>query len=91
MNKGNVLITPSGMPVLTDFGISRVHDETDSMTIDGTRTFKTSEIYLAIELLMPRDEGKESLQHEFHTKESDIWAFAMVVYVSMYPHLRQSK
>jgi hypothetical protein len=49
---------------------------------------------MAIELLLPKPEVGSSLgippssntAHEFQTKQSDIWSFAMIVYVRMILH-----
>lgn len=72
----NVLISEEGRAVLADFGTSRLLK--NSVTIAGTQTFKGSVRWTAPELFTPTD---EPLEHLFHTKASDVWAFGMVIYV----------
>ena len=77
IHQDNVLIDDEGNPLLCDFGISRVVDE--SMTVTGTKSLKGNVRWMAIELIAPMD--VDSGGHQFHTKESDVWAFGMVLYV----------
>lgn len=67
------------MPVLTDFGISRVHVE--SCTIAGTQKLRGSIRYMAPELLSHNE--SELSTHHLHTKASDIWAFGMCAHVCL--------
>jgi ephrin-A len=73
----NILVSHDGRPLLSDFGVSRIVIE--SGTITGTTTMRGNTRYMAPELL-----GRQAaeLDHQFHTKESDVWAFGMVFYVS---------
>jgi serine/threonine protein kinase len=73
----NILVSHDGRPLLSDFGISRIVIE--SNTVTGTTTLGGNVRYMAPELLGPQAAG---LVHQFHTKQSDVWAFGMVVYVS---------
>ena len=73
----NILISHDGLPVLSDFGISRLL--INSVTITGTTSIKGNTRWMAPELLLP-EEGVE-LEHSCHTKATDVWAFGMVVYV----------
>ncbi|KLO08492.1 hypothetical protein SCHPADRAFT_944406 [Schizopora paradoxa] len=71
----NIFISDEGEPLLADFGISRI---LSSATITTSSNVKGSPRWMAIELLaLPSDDfdGKYN-----HTKETDIWAFGMVVY-----------
>jgi serine/threonine protein kinase len=72
----NVLISADGRAVLSDFGTSRLLK--NNITIAGTATFKGSVRWTAPELFKPSD---EPLDHLFHIKASDVWAFGMVIYV----------
>jgi serine/threonine protein kinase len=78
--QGNILVDAEGNCVISDFGISRIHDLEHSRTITGTKELKYSIFYAAIELLRDNEINVHN-GHEFQTKETDIWAFAMVVYV----------
>ena len=52
----------------------------DGLTISGTSNLKGSIRWLAIELI-DQHEPEESQTQTFHTKQSDVWAFGMTVYV----------
>ena len=78
IEKGNILISPGGSPLLCDFGISRVLVEAG--TVAGTTSLKGSLHWMAVELVNPSSFAPE--EGKSHTKKSDIWAFGMVVYVS---------
>ena len=75
--KDNVLVSPDGKPMLSDFGVSRLIVE--SVTVAGTTSLKGNTRWMAVELIDTRDPLQN---HQFHTKETDVWAFGMVVYVS---------
>ncbi|KAL5525889.1 hypothetical protein ACEPAG_7227 [Sanghuangporus baumii] len=86
----NVLISPSGDPLICDFGISRVltSSENDfvSTTHDGRPRGPAR--WMAIELHVPEN-GVEPR----HSKESDVWAFGMTLYEMLakevpYAHLK---
>jgi serine/threonine protein kinase len=70
-------VSYDGRPLLSDFGVSRVVKE--SVTVTGTTTMRGNLRYMAPELLSPQ---MTYSSHAFQTKESDVWAFGMVVYVS---------
>ncbi|KLO20379.1 kinase-like protein [Schizopora paradoxa] len=77
----NILVSDSGKPLLTDFGLSRLMHVTDiSRSIDsagvkGTTRWMAIEFFRSI-LLFPSE--VETLH--MHTKQSDVWAFGMVTY-----------
>jgi serine/threonine protein kinase len=70
-------VSRDGRPMLSDFGVSRIVIECDTVT--GTTTLKGTTRYMAPELLSPQ---AAELEGQFHTKESDVWAYGMVVSVS---------
>jgi hypothetical protein len=62
------------------------------MTIAGPNKLAGSERYLAVEFYWPSPTPSDSnnttqtstagtVTHDFYTKESDVWAYAMVIYV----------
>jgi serine/threonine protein kinase len=76
-------VSHDGRPVLSDFGFSRTVIGNTIWT--GTTPMKGNVRWMAYELLIPQTRTNESLmdsRHQFHTKESDIWAFGMITYVS---------
>jgi serine/threonine protein kinase len=85
--QSNILISPSGTPLITGFGFWMYHVGPE--VLDGPQTFAGSERYLAVELSLPSlvlenssdDTAKLLERHKFHTTQSDVWAFAMVLYV----------
>jgi serine/threonine protein kinase len=75
-----VLISSSIVPMLTDFGVSRVIAASNVTT--DTTSFKGSTRWTAPELLMPEfDEARVHEPVKAHEK-TDIWAFGMTIYVS---------
>ena len=66
--------------MLADFGISRIIEE--SVTVSGTSSLRGNIRWMSIELLDPRILNESNTKHEFHTKQSDVWAYGMVLYVS---------
>ena len=66
--------------MLCDFGISRLVK--DGVTVTGTKNFKFSINWLAIELIIPSDIAGSISPNRSHTMKSDIWAMGMVFYVS---------
>jgi serine/threonine protein kinase len=71
--------------MLSDFGVSRIVVE--GVTITETTSLKGSLRYMAPELL---EESPTNSKQQLHTKESDVWAFGMVVYVSYsYAHVHK--
>ena len=75
-----MLISDSGEPLLTDFGLSRMlHNDGMMVSITTTMTrFAGSVPWMAPELLDP---AKMDPDHKFHTMATDIWAFGMVIYM----------
>jgi serine/threonine protein kinase len=76
----NVLISSSGSPLLSDFGISRVI-VTSHVTADTT-SFKGSIRWIAIECVTPPD-GYSLFRPVIANEKTDVWAFGMTVYVSL--------
>ena len=72
-------MTSQGVPVLSDFGISRVI--AGSQTITGTSSLRGCVTWMASELLNP-SAYSHGPSHQLHTKSSDVWAFGMILYVS---------
>ena len=71
----NVLLSPDGRALLTDFGVSRMDTLSAGYTTDSTRG---STRWQAYELFDIGEDGTKSPQH---TVMTDIWAFGMTVYV----------
>ncbi|EJC99228.1 kinase-like protein, partial [Fomitiporia mediterranea MF3/22] len=70
----NVLVGPSSQPLICDFGMSRTLASSLSIEATTLSDVRGSVRWMAIELL---DINLDSL----HTKETDVWAFGMTVYV----------
>ncbi|OCB84776.1 TPR-like protein [Sanghuangporus baumii] len=86
----NILISPSGDPLICDFGISRVLTSSESDFVSTTHDGRPrgTARWMAIELHVPED-GVEPR----HSKESDVWAFGMTLYEMLakevpYAHLK---
>jgi serine/threonine protein kinase len=73
----NILVSHDDRILLSDFGVPRIVFESKTMT--GAISLNGNVRYMAPELLGPQALG---MGHQFHTKESDVWAVGMVVYVS---------
>ena len=75
-----MLISDSGSPLLADFGISRVLSETATI-FQGTTSGSTrgTARYIAREILSPSDP-----RSPIYTKEADVWAFGMTIYVRLH-------
>ncbi|TDL15432.1 kinase-like protein, partial [Rickenella mellea] len=71
LKSDDVLISPSGVPLLTDFGISRAMVLTHTVT--WSRELMGSVRWMAYELIAPQESGPQKI--------TDVWAFGMVVYV----------
>jgi serine/threonine protein kinase len=71
-------VTHDGRPMLADFGISRLMTENGS--IADTTYLEGSVRWMSIELV---DALLRGSYHLTHTKESDMWAFGMVLFVSL--------
>ena len=69
-------MSAEGKPKITDFGISRI--VINSMTIAGPTAVKGNTRWMAPELFSLDESVSE---HPAHTKQTDVWAFGMVVYV----------
>ncbi|KAF8517258.1 kinase-like domain-containing protein, partial [Hysterangium stoloniferum] len=65
---GNVLVSDDGVPCLTDFGLSRFVDDVSLLTTSSN--VGGSLRWMAPELL---------LHNEKHSRESDVWAFGMMI------------
>ena len=74
--KGNILVDSSGIVKISNFGTSRIND---NRTVAETKNTKGNVRWMAVELLMNSESGCE--KYNVHTKQSNVWAFGMVVYV----------
>jgi len=76
MKSHNVLISPSGTPLLADFGLSLALSQSQSTMGTTTASTKGTVRWMAIELF-PTISGDPPSNHD---EKSDVWAFGMVVY-----------
>ena len=74
-------MSESGEPLLADFGISRCM--TTTSTANSSTGVKGSARWMAIELLTPV--ADETIEVGRHTRQSDVWAYGMVVYARLKP------
>jgi len=63
----NILLTESGHPKISDFGMSRI--------LEGSSEGKTYNNIGPLRWMAP-----ESLKHQTYSKKSDVWSFGIVVY-----------
>jgi serine/threonine protein kinase len=70
-------MSSSGVPLLTDFGVSRVIAASNVTT--DTTSFKGSTRWMAPELLKPAALNHEPVKAD---EKTDAWAFGMTIYVS---------
>lgn len=74
--------------MLSDFGISRALVE--SGTVSGTRSLRGTMRWMAAELIVPTSSSEaDGGDCQLHTKETDVWAFGMVIYVNEQHSLMQ--
>lgn len=73
--KDNVLVSDAGIPQICDFGLSRL--TAASLHQTTTDSLRGSIRWLSFEFL----NGGE--YQNKHTKETDVWAFGMTIYVSI--------
>ncbi len=71
----NVLVSPDGVPLLTDFGISTMKESSESKDFYSKGSSQGSTRWLAHDLLKP--------EQFHHTEKSDMWAFGMTVLVRL--------
>lgn len=71
-----MLLGPNGEPLLADFGLSRISDSSlkFSSSSGGGGTCRWNAIELS---------GGSDIDKAEYTKGSDVWAFGMVLYVSI--------
>ena len=78
------MVSANGKPLLADFGLSLALNA--SMTFAAhTSTVKGSARWMSVELLSVRDDEVEDTSNDYGspTQESDVWAFGMIIYVSI--------
>lgn len=78
----NVLVSSLGNPLICDFGLSRLIAVSQIMGGDGVQvqssTVRGSARWMSPELLLPKGD------RVIFSEGSDIWAFGMTVYVSIF-------
>ena len=74
--QANILVSPAGIPLLADFGIAQMLCSSSSVEPTSSE-LKGSVRWMAIELFNVND-SEQSIRH---TKETDVWAYGMVIYV----------
>lgn len=72
----NIMISPYGIPLLADFGLSLALSQSQYTSGTTATTTKGTVRWMAIELLVPNDSGIPTK----HDEKSDVWAFGMVIY-----------
>jgi len=79
LKSDNTPVSEDGEPLLADFGISRFMSSTQ--TFGGASTdIRGSVRWMAVELLSIAPQESETSYPSFHSKESDVWAYGMVLY-----------
>ena len=76
--KDNVFISATGVPQISDFGMSRMIGASQRIRQTTTGSIRGSIPWMAMELF---ESGESKVTY---TRETDIWAFGMTVYVSFY-------
>ncbi len=74
--KDNVLVSDTGTPLLTDFGISRL--DSASTTGFNTDSVKGSTRWMSYEFFIDKDEDAPPR----HNEKTDVWSYGMTVLVS---------
>ncbi len=80
-----MLISQTGQPLLSDFGLSLALSQSASWATTTSALTKGTVRWMAKELFVP---GNPSPKHD---EKSDIWAFGMVVYVRFFDILHSSR
>ena len=73
IKQDNVRVSSSGDALICDFGLSRAFYS--SQTFSSFTSLKGTAQYMAYELYVSSD------LHPKHSKETDVWAFGMTIYV----------
>ncbi len=76
--KDNVLVSDMGIPLLTDFGISRL--ESSSTTGYNTESVRGSTRWLAYEFFEISDNDDDPPPG--HNEKTDVWSYGMTLLVS---------
>ena len=74
----NVLISNTGLPLICDFGISRLLAASQTLDMNASGQLRGSPRWMAIELF-----SGEGDSHPTHTLKTDVWAFGMTTYVCL--------
>lgn len=75
--QNNIVMSSEGRPMLMDFGVSHILSTGDPMIYSLSAAPKGAVRWKAVELIYDGEEERTIP----HTKESDVWAFGMVIYV----------
>ena len=83
------MISEAGVPLLSDFGISRMLSSSDSLHftstltggVRGTIRFMSSELLWEFDFSSEAQTEAPGVSLDAYTKASDVWAFGMTVLV----------
>ncbi len=78
-----MLVSPSGTPLLADFGISKLESSAASSPAGlSTETVRGSTRWLAYEFFEIKDGDYDASGRSAHDEKTDVWAFGMTILVS---------
>ncbi|KLO07661.1 kinase-like protein [Schizopora paradoxa] len=76
----NVLVSPTGEPLLADFGISKLEASSSSSPAGlSTESVRGSTRWLAYEFFEIRDDDNDAFGRSSHNEKTDVWAFGMTI------------